>query len=147
MSWEERRRLIEQSDTKKIEIVGERQAYYGSLRAGQYNSRAASNPNYVHTNTVTIKGFKLYSKGAYPAAVRSDSKKDTMVVDLFDISDVNSIVQIYNMEIGAGYNLEHIKVNGNNYAIYLFDKGWENNRPVSSGDWVDYLNQPVEAVS
>ena len=145
--WEERRQLMARTNAEKFADTGVLHAFYGSLRRGEYNANSREDKGYKYLKTATIKGFKLFGLWGYPAAVRSDSKKDTMVVDLFEITDVGQAAGIYNMELGASYRLEKVAIDKKEYTIYLFDKGWENNRPVPSGDWVKHRSQKQEAVS
>lgn len=145
--WEKRRELMARSNEEKFKETGELHAFYGSLRKGEYNADRVAEDGYDYIKTTTIKGFKLFGIGGYPAAVRSDNKEDTMVVDLFRITNVAKAGFIYNMELGATYFRETVKIDGKDHTIYLFTKGWENNRPVPSGDWIKHRSKKVEAVS
>jgi len=136
------------TNEKIVERVGSRHAFYGSLRNGQYNARR-EDETYKRIGEVTITGFKMYSLygGAYPCIVRTDNKKDTVVVELFNITDENRILGIYGMEIGAGYHLEHVDVNGETCGIYVYPEGYKNTVPVLSGDWVKFKSQKSATVS
>jgi gamma-glutamylcyclotransferase (GGCT)/AIG2-like uncharacterized protein YtfP len=145
--WETRSKLMAQTNEKKFKETGELHAFYGSLRKGEYNADRVASDGYKYIKTVTITGFKLFALGGYPAVSRSDNMEDTIVVDLFRITDVKRAAGIYNMELGASYFLEKEQIGDEEYTIYTFTKGWGNNRPVPSGDWVKFRSKKAEAVS
>jgi gamma-glutamylcyclotransferase (GGCT)/AIG2-like uncharacterized protein YtfP len=109
-------------------------AFYGSLRKDQYNYERLKN-GLEYIATVEIPGFRLYSLGPYPTALRSDDPKDTLVVDLFNVSPTITY-RIDAMERGADYDYEEVEVNGEKYGIYTWD--------IAYGDWVKHLQTEIE---
>jgi gamma-glutamylcyclotransferase (GGCT)/AIG2-like uncharacterized protein YtfP len=83
-----------------------------------------------------IRGYRLFSLGAYPCAVASD--RGAITVEVFRVSDPLVEKQIRELEMEAGYFLQHVEVAHTPVGIYLF-KTAENYPEVISGDWVDFF--------
>lgn len=129
-------------------------ATYGSLRVGQYNYDAFKSwaesigKDFLYIETITLKGYNLYSLGAYPAVIESEFDTDTLTVDLMLCSE-EVYRRITNMELNAGYLVKDIsdeinKVFVHPVMIYLYeDENWLANstKQVESGDWVKHLNE------
>lgn len=116
--------------------------FYGSLRPPMYNWKRFVDfygpKAMVHLGTTEIKGFKLYSLGAYPAAVKSDDDSQ-LIVDLFEL-DHEVYNHIHGMEYGAGYTREVVNIDGDKYSIFVYpDSGFSVNNLVKSGDWVAHI--------
>ena len=108
-------------------------AVYGSLRKGCYN-QSHFQRGMKHLGTTKVEGFQLYSLGAFPCAVPSEGE---LTVDLFEVDNTTK-EQIDRMEIGAGYDLQTINIDGEQYTIYTYQKP-PNDRLVEHGDWVKHL--------
>ena len=115
---------------------------YGSLREGMYNFTAFTNmfgEGYKKLGSGTVKGYKLYSFGAYPF-IQEDN--GFIVVDVFECSD-KCKEAIDGMEYGAGYSSEEVTVETENGeftgTIYTMNDIDPSNYPhVEDGDWVKF---------
>lgn len=117
-------------------------AFYGSLRPKMYNFNAFksryNDDVKVLEEEKEIEGYKLYSLGAYPYAIKTGNPADKMKVSLCKVTN-SAESNVHRMEIGAGYYYDEVSVDGENYGIYLFsDKYHNDTRLVESGDWVAY---------
>lgn len=113
--------------------------FYGSLRKGEYNHKAFvrmfGEENFLYKGTKTIKGFALYSLGAYPVIIpNSDSE---VIVDEFELSeDAHKSVKM--MELGAGYYEQLI----DDKHIYVMDSPPSyHSGLVKHGDWSKHLRE------
>lgn len=116
-------------------------AFYGSLRKGMYNNRYFEKNLTLIKQGVTITGFKLFSLGSYPCAIKTNIDTDKLVVDLFEV-DKQANYSIDRMEKGAGYTLEVIEIDGEIFGIYTYEQSALarlSERQVPSGDWVNFL--------
>jgi len=117
-------------------------AFYGSLRRGM--------ENYLHYQdgleylySLRLQGFRVYSLGPYPAAVKTGNQSHSMVVEVFRISKREVAQSIHELEINAGYYFDTLTIAGEQVGIYLF-KSCENYREVSSGDWVRFFRKNAQ---
>lgn len=108
---------------------------YGSLRAGMYNQRHFAD-GMKHIDTKTIKGFDLYSLGAYPYVVETEEGGE-LTIDVMEVTP-EAKARIDRMEKGAGYYLKDIEVDGIKGTIYLMEQPIPNTQKVESGDWVKF---------
>lgn len=121
-------------------------ATYGSLRKGEYNYesfvRHYGEDNFVYISTHSIPGFKLYSMGAYPAAVSASAGEivNDLVVDLFEVS-IPVYESIRAMELGANYKEVLVNINGEDVILYEYNNDLPESRRVPEGDWSKYLSQ------
>lgn len=115
-------------------IEGSKYAFYGSLRKGQYNHSRAGLAKQIYIKTVKIPGFIMYSLGAFPMIVRGTSA-DEITVDLFALISPDLERGIHLMEIGAGYERITVKIEGEDYYIYIYDRAPSGITKVKSGDW------------
>jgi gamma-glutamylcyclotransferase (GGCT)/AIG2-like uncharacterized protein YtfP len=114
-------------------------AFYGSLRRGMEN-HALHSDHLKYLFSARLRGYRLYSRGEFPVAVKSASPSDSMVVELFSIVDRSTREMIHKLEMDEGYYLEKINVDGIDTGIYLFnDPG--NYQHVESGDWVTFFRE------
>lgn len=113
-------------------------AFYGSLRPTMYNFEARADSLEVIKDNVEVKGYKMFSLGAYPFCVKTDNEDDKIIVTLCKPKNDAIEASIHRMEIGAGYYYDEITVDDSNYGIYLFDKAYTNKFTVDDGDWVKY---------
>lgn len=110
---------------------------YGSLRRGEYNY---SNQDLKYIRTLEISGYDLYKIGSYPGINVGNNK---LKVDLMKFKSANSEKWIDNMEIGANYRIERVKVkNGEeiiNAKIYVHNSDLSNLEKIDHGDWSKFL--------
>lgn len=113
-------------------------AFYGSLRRGMENHALhASHLKYLFS--ARLSGFKLYSRGEFPVAVRS-SASDSIVVEVFRIDDFSTREMIHKLEMDEGYVFESIVIGGVEAGIYLFREPG-NYQQVDGGDWVTFFRE------
>lgn len=112
--------------------------FYGSLREGHYN-----HAHFLRDVPVvargSLKGFDLYSLGAYPMIVPGDG---TVVGEVFDV-DSRTFAMIDRMELGAGYRREQAAVDTPEgliqATVYVYDRAARGAK-VPSGDWNEVMN-------
>ena len=114
-------------------------AFYGSLRRGMEN-HALHSDHMKYLFSVRLSGYKLYSRGEFPVAVKSSAASDSIVVELFRIVDRSTREMIHKLELDEGYYFETITVDGIEACIYLYEHP-ENYNPVNGGDWVTFFRQ------
>jgi gamma-glutamylcyclotransferase (GGCT)/AIG2-like uncharacterized protein YtfP len=113
-------------------------AFYGSLRRGMENHALhASHLKYLFS--ARLSGFKLYSRGEFPVAVRS-SATDSIVVEVFRIVDRATREMIHKLEMDEGYYFESILIGDVEAGIYLFREPG-NYQQVDGGDWVTFFRE------
>lgn len=88
--------------------------------------------------TQWLSGYELYSLKAYPYAVKSSNPDARIKVEIFRIDHIETITQIHQIEIDAGYDYEDVLLDGKAMRIYLFPKV-ANDMKVVSGDWVQFF--------
>jgi gamma-glutamylcyclotransferase (GGCT)/AIG2-like uncharacterized protein YtfP len=118
--------------------------FYGSLRRPLYNYERFVNlygeQEMQYKKTIRIPNFKLYDLGYYPAVVRTE-EECTVVVDLFDIGE-SAFTAIKYMELGAGYNLQLVNIDGENYNIFCFEPSQlKHCNLIPSGDYLNFSIQ------
>jgi gamma-glutamylcyclotransferase (GGCT)/AIG2-like uncharacterized protein YtfP len=121
-------------------------AFYGSLRKGMYNYHALAQ-GLTYEKTVEVSGYKLFSLGAYPFAIKTNDESDKLVIDLFTITNDRTENSIHRMELGAGYIYDEVDVDGVSYGIYLFPnrlRDYESYTQVKGGDWCEYKSDRKE---
>jgi gamma-glutamylcyclotransferase (GGCT)/AIG2-like uncharacterized protein YtfP len=116
-------------------------AFYGTLRAAQPNYRNFGlDKNAEFLGTAIVEGFTMVNLGWYPMIFKG---KDTITVDLFEVTKSEIAVAIDKMEVGAGYNRAMLLYEGEEYVIYtgkndLKGDVLKNYEIVPGGDWVKY---------
>ena len=115
--------------------------FYGSLRRAHYNHRRMKSyqeDGMIFEAQRVIPGFKMYETPyGYPFVVKA-APEDTIVVELFDVSEGLAKV-IANMELGAGYIPETVHIDENEYTIYVYrDLPKQARKEVPGGDWTEY---------
>ncbi len=114
-------------------------AFYGSLRRGMTNYKIyESSLQYI--KTVVLPGFRLYSLPNYPFAVRSMDQDDTIVVELFSVTNRQVEQSIHTLELSVGYYYDEVIVEGKSIGIYLYESAG-NHPPVEHGDWVHFFGR------
>ncbi|HEY4656541.1 MAG TPA: gamma-glutamylcyclotransferase [Cyclobacteriaceae bacterium] len=113
-----------------------RYAFYGTLRHGiEYHSIYTKGMDFLQS--VLLRGYRLYSLGDYPYAVRSDS--GCIVADLYKVNDPEISLSIHLMELEAGYYYDEIIIDSLSFGIYLFESPSPGDEEIRSGDWVRYV--------
>lgn len=127
--------------TTDKKALGNRFAFYGTLRKGQGNHRwsVANDSGAVFDGVHVIPGYRMHSLGGYPFVTQSE--EDSIVVELYQLSDPRIIESIHRMEIGAGYSVEEITVNGQHYQLYVQPPRGHSYPVVPDGDWVKYVEE------
>jgi len=114
-------------------------AFYGSLRRGMEN-HTLHRDHLEYLFSARIRGYRLYSKGDFPVAVKSTAKSDSIVVEIFRIADRATREMIHKLEMDEGYFLETITIDNVEVNIYLVER--PGNYPVvQSGDWVTFFRE------
>ncbi len=112
-------------------------AFYGSLRRGLHNYERFE-PHLCYQFSCWIKGYQLHSFGEFPFAVKTNRDEDKILVEVFEIADVNTQKQIDELELGYGYFAETILIGKQPVKIYLLEKN--TNYPlVIGGDWMKFF--------
>jgi gamma-glutamylcyclotransferase (GGCT)/AIG2-like uncharacterized protein YtfP len=116
-------------------------AVYGTLRRNEYNYYGATGIEVK--DPVRKSGYKMYSVGGgFPAVVKTGNDKDSVVFEpqvyrLESEEDYNNMASIDRMEIGAGYYIDVVEINGEYYKVYLYSpESAEGLSEVEGGDWV-----------
>jgi len=116
-------------------------AVYGSLREGLHNhKRLGEDKDFIGEGLV--KGFGMYSLGAFPALSREGTHTD-VVVELYHVSDKSMM----DLDVLEGFpsfytrKLCPITVNGETVPAWVYYiKGVIEDRDfVASGDWVQHV--------
>jgi len=112
-------------------------AFYGSLRRGMmYHEVYKAGMEYKFS--AQLDGFKLYALKEYPFAVKTNKKEDSIVIEVFKITNPQTEKSIHELELDVGYYYDEIKVKSITAGIYLFsDPG--NYQEVKGGDWVKFF--------
>ncbi|MEI9920278.1 MAG: gamma-glutamylcyclotransferase family protein [Bacteroidota bacterium] len=114
-------------------------AFYGSLRRGMENHSLHDN-HLKYLFSARLRGYRLYSMGEFPFAVKSSSLSDSIVVEVFNIIDRSTREMIHKLEMDEGYYLELVKIDEVEAGIYLY-KEPGNYRYVEDGDWVTFFRE------
>lgn len=113
-------------------------AFYGSLRCGLENYQAYGNGALRHLHTCRIAGFRMYSMGSYPYAIRSFNEEQ-ICVELFRITDQAVERAIHEMELEAEYYYDEVEIDGRKFGIYLFRQERPGDLHITDGDWKDFV--------
>jgi gamma-glutamylcyclotransferase (GGCT)/AIG2-like uncharacterized protein YtfP len=115
-------------------------AFYGSLRRGMSNYKLYEDA-LVYLFSARLKGFKLYSRGQYPCAINAN-ESDSVVVEIFRITDGHFEKQIHELEMSEGYVYQEVLIDGKNIGIYVYESA-ANFPEVNGGDWVSFFRERV----
>lgn len=113
-------------------------AFYGSLRRSMENHDVYKD-DLVYLFSARLQGYKLYSRGQYPFAVKTGGK-DSIVVEVFQIRNPKTAESIHRLELEEGYYRAEETINGKKTTIYLIDEV-ANYPEVPGGDWVTFFRQ------
>ena len=118
-------------------------AFYGTLRQGQGNHRwsVAKDVGANFDGEHVIRGYKMYSLGGYPFVTPTYNEDDSIVVELYELTDPGIINSIHGMETGAGYRVEEITVDDKTYNMYVQPARSGYYAEVPNGDWVAYVTK------
>lgn len=111
-------------------------AVYGSLRKGMGNHALLARGNAVHLSTERVKGWDMYSLGAFPF-IREGGGEITIEVYAVDSQTFSNLDRLEGYP--SFYDRELIETSKGNAWVYFIDSS-PNSRPVTSGDWVTYYN-------
>lgn len=116
---------------------------YGSLRSGEYNNYLLARSTKICD--ATVRGFDLYSLGAFPAVIPSSNSDVEVIGEVFNVDPLDLAV-INRMERGAGYTVHEVAATPiaepakpQHAIIYVFsDSNWLKHigELVPSGDWL-----------
>lgn len=115
-------------------------AVYGSLRKGLHNHRVLGDSKLITTGLV--KGFGMYSLGAYPALSLQCPIKTDVVVEVYEVvgGTMNSLDMLEGYPSFYTRKLCVIETtNGDVEAWVYFIKDLLNEEIVECGDWVVFL--------
>lgn len=121
-------------------------AVYGSLRIGEFNysfvKKAYGEDGLIPICKAKIKGYRLYSLGDFPGAVKQE-QADGIVVDVMAASsEVAAFID--NMEKTAGYKPKIARWGKHSLVFYALDKPEDYWPLVPDGDWSKYLRARKE---
>ena len=86
-----------------------------------------------------LKGYKLYSMGQYPCAIKT-SGEDAITVEVFETGHQQTADDIHRLEVEEGYYSDEQMINGVMTRIYLYNHPG-NYQEVPGGDWVTFFRQ------
>jgi gamma-glutamylcyclotransferase (GGCT)/AIG2-like uncharacterized protein YtfP len=66
---------------------------------------------------------------------------ETVVVELFALSDENTINEIRNLELNAGYFLDQVTIDNEKFGIYIFSQNIIGDPLIESGDWAQFVSE------
>jgi gamma-glutamylcyclotransferase (GGCT)/AIG2-like uncharacterized protein YtfP len=112
-------------------------AFYGSLRRGLENYETYQSHLHYQFNC-WINGFQLFSMGDFPFAIKTDKGSDKILVEVFEITDVETQNKIDELELNYDYYIDTILIDKMPVKIYLM-KNSANYPPVIGGDWVKFF--------
>lgn len=135
---------------RPLSVVHNRFAFYGTLRGGQYNfNRFIKDSGKTFEGKEVLKGYKMFSFGAFPFVVPTGNEEDVIVVELYEVPDELVCRSINMMELGAGYGVEEVTINDKVYWLYVYPNNWEYSKrgypEIPGGDWVEYKQAEAKA--
>lgn len=112
-------------------------AFYGSLRRGMENYEPLKE-NLHYQFSTWLTGYQLYSLGSYPFAYRTGSPTDKILVEVFEVTNLETRNTIHQIEMEAGYFMDTIIIDEQLVNIYLYEN--KADYPfVFGGDWVKFF--------
>lgn len=112
-------------------------AFYGSLRRGMENHKIFEFALH-YQYSVRLTRFKMFALESFPFVTRTASDQDTIVAEVYRVTDTNAEQNIHNLEISLGYFYDEVVINGVSVGIYVY-KNAENYPEVLGGDWVKFF--------
>jgi gamma-glutamylcyclotransferase (GGCT)/AIG2-like uncharacterized protein YtfP len=83
----------------------------------------------------------MYSRGAHPYIIKTAIPEHFVLVELFEITDKRTMSDIDNLELSAGYFLDHVLIDDEKFRIYLFLQNIVGDPLIKSGDWAGYVRE------
>jgi gamma-glutamylcyclotransferase (GGCT)/AIG2-like uncharacterized protein YtfP len=114
-----------------------RYAFYGSLRKGLANF-ARFGHDFEFISTERILGFRMYAMEHYPYVVYTGNQADTIVVEIVEIKDAETELELHLFELSVGYIYQEIEFREGAVGIYVFEN-YGDDPIVPDGDWVSYF--------
>jgi gamma-glutamylcyclotransferase (GGCT)/AIG2-like uncharacterized protein YtfP len=114
-------------------------AFYGSLRRGMENYEPLKS-NLRYQFSAWLTGYQLYSLGPYPFAIRTGSPTDKILVEVFEVANLETEQTIDQIEMDAGYFRDTITIDGHSVKLYLY-KNKADYPFVFGGDWVKFFRR------
>lgn len=112
-------------------------AFYGSLRRGMENYEPLKE-NLRYKFSTWLTGYQLYSLGPYPFAYRTGSPTNKILVEVFEVTNLETRNTIHQIEMEAGYFMDTIIIDEQLVNIYLYEN--KADYPfVFGGDWVKFF--------
>ncbi len=109
---------------------------YGSLRKGHYNHNYLNfNLRTKYLRTAKLKNARMYNLGSYPCVVLTNTPSDTVVGELYEFLDSEFEKLIRKMEQTAGYVEKTVRIDREDYIIYVFEEAPKDADIIRSGDW------------
>lgn len=93
-----------------------------------------------YIKSVELRGYQMFSHGDYPYAVRS-AGDDTIIAELFEITDPKTEEMICRMEFDADYILSTVQFDNTIFGIFLFENTVPGHERVVHGDWCKYRGE------
>jgi gamma-glutamylcyclotransferase (GGCT)/AIG2-like uncharacterized protein YtfP len=121
-------------------------AVYGTLRIGHGNWSYFLQEVPLLKEKDIVTGFKMVTFGGFPAIIHTGNEEDTVVVDVFDMSQHEDISRsILSMETGAGYDITDVTTeSGLEAHVYTYTEAQASSFmdiDIHSGDWTKWVAQ------
>ena len=112
---------------------------YGSLREGLHNHHLLKDSESIAHVTIPT-GYRMVSLGGFPAVLRATPDRETPIVaEIYKVSPQTLLVLDSLEGHPDWYKREKVVTEHGNAWIYVMPPGgYEDNRPVPEGDWLDY---------
>jgi gamma-glutamylcyclotransferase (GGCT)/AIG2-like uncharacterized protein YtfP len=144
---------MQQTEGKQIKKGGfgdthDRFLFYGTLRKdqGNYNYFVKPVKGSEFEGTKTLTGYKMFSFGGFPAVYKTNNPDDKILVEAWYVPNEMSCRSIHMMELGAGYEVEEVELEGKMYWLYTYDEKYSQGKlEVKSGDWVNFITEKRKA--
>jgi len=101
-------------------------AVYGTLREGESRAGAFKEFGKITSRKIkTLRGFKMFDLGDYPAAFETGDENDEIVVELLDFKGnekelLKLLDQLEGVQYGY-YKRKYIKIDGKKVLIYVMN--------------------------
>lgn len=145
----------ESKEVGKFDQITDKFAFYGTLRPGGRNYGLVDVPGTeVVAKTVAVPGFKMYgTRFNFPYVRFTGNDDDTIIVDLMKVPAERNAWSVHWMELGAGYHVREITVDGETYWIYAYDDKTHKelsaraggSTEIPDGNWFTYLGETEAA--
>lgn len=111
---------------------------YGSLRNGCHNHVLLEQAKCVSTET--IAGFTMHSLGSYPCVFESGNSDDSIVLELYEVTDyeLSHLDQLEGHPFWYKRELFPTSV-GDAWVYVMTDESSREEPRVSHGDWLKYF--------